>query len=142
LFKPDGTLICPLERVFVLLAQTVFYLVLLVLFSYQHDVLGIADKSALARLAAGLREAEQCSSNVYPLVQKRCLGKLLEILINEPDYEWLMIDANHIKVHLHAAGARGGNQDMSKTKEGSTSKFIWLWMQMVCRSESLLQKVS
>ncbi len=124
------------------MAQTVFYLVLLVLFSYQHDVLGIADKSALARLAAGLREAEQCSSNVYPLVQKRCLGKLLEILINEPDYEWLMIDASHIKVHLHAAGARGGNQDMSKTKEGSTSKFIWLWMQMVCRSESLLQKVS
>ena len=25
--------------------------------------------------------------------------KLLEILIDEPDYEWLMIDASHIKVH-------------------------------------------
>ena len=24
---------------------------------------------------------------------------LLEILIDEPDYEWLMIDASHIKVH-------------------------------------------
>ena len=34
--------------------------------------------------------------------------KLLEILIDEPDYEWLMIDASHIKVHPHAAGAKGG----------------------------------
>ena len=34
--------------------------------------------------------------------------KLLEILIDEPDYEWLMIDASHIKVHPHAAGAAGG----------------------------------
>ncbi|SFP51272.1 Transposase [Nitrosomonas cryotolerans] len=36
--------------------------------------------------------------------------KLLEILIDDPDYEWLMIDANHCKVHPHAAGARGENQ--------------------------------
>ena len=42
--------------------------------------------------------------------------KLLEILVDEPDFEWLMIDASHCKVHPHAAGARGGNQDMSRTK--------------------------
>ena len=30
----------------------------------------------------------------------------------EPDFEWLMIDATHCKVHLHAAEARGGNQGM------------------------------
>lgn len=41
---------------------------------------------------------------------------MLGILIDEPDYEWLMIDARHCKVHPHAAGARGGNQDMSRTK--------------------------
>ena len=67
--------------------------------------------------------------------------KLLEILIDEPDYEWLMIDASHIKVHPHASGAKGGNQDMSRTKGGSTQKYIWPWMRMVCQSESLLQKV-
>ena len=67
--------------------------------------------------------------------------KLLEILIDEPDYEWLMIDASHIKVHPHASGAKGGNQDMSRTKGGSTPKYIWPWMRMVCQSESLLQKV-
>ena len=42
--------------------------------------------------------------------------QLLEILIDTPDYEWLMIDASHCKVHPHASGARGGNQDMSRTK--------------------------
>ncbi len=28
--------------------------------------------------------------------------KLLDILIDEPDYEWPMIDASHCKVHPHA----------------------------------------
>jgi transposase len=66
---------------------------------------------------------------------------LLEQLVNDPDFEWLMIDASHIKVHPHAAGARGGNQDMSLTKGGSTPKYIWPWMRLVCRSEWLLRKV-
>ena len=40
---------------------------------------------------------------------------LLEQLVEEPDFEWLMIDASHIKVHPHAAGAQGGNQAMRHT---------------------------
>ena len=67
--------------------------------------------------------------------------KLLDVLIDDPDYEWLMIDASHCKVHPHAAGARGGNQEMSRTKGGSTPRYIWPWMRMVCRLESLSQKV-
>lgn len=66
---------------------------------------------------------------------------LLEKLVDEADFEWLMIDASHIKVHPHAAGARGGNQAMARTKGGSTQKYIWPWMRMACRSECLLQKV-
>jgi transposase len=62
---------------------------------------------------------------------------LLEQLIDEPDYEWLMIDASHIKVHPHAAGAKGGSQMMNLTKGGE--RYIWPWMRMVCQSE--LQKV-
>ena len=67
--------------------------------------------------------------------------KLLERLVDAPDYEWLMIDASHLKVHPHAAGAKGGNQAMSRTKGGSTPNYIWPWMCMVCRSEFLLRKV-
>ena len=43
---------------------------------------------------------------------------ILEQVIEEPDFEWLMIDASHSKVHPHAAGAIGGNQDMERTKGG------------------------
>jgi transposase len=67
--------------------------------------------------------------------------RLLEQLIDDVDCEWLMIDASHIKVHPHAAGARGGNQDMGVTKGGSTQSYIWPWMRMVCRSEYLLRQV-
>ena len=67
--------------------------------------------------------------------------KVLEALIDEPDFEWLLIDASHVKVHPHAVGARGGNQDMGRTKGGSTRKYTWPWMRMACRSELLLQRV-
>ncbi len=67
--------------------------------------------------------------------------KLLEQFIDDPDFEWLMIDASHAKAHQHATGTKGGNQDMGRTKGGSTRRYIWPWMRMVCRSERLLQRV-
>ena len=42
--------------------------------------------------------------------------------MDDPDFEWFMIDASHIKVHPHAAGARGGNQYMGKDKRKLNSK--------------------
>ena len=67
--------------------------------------------------------------------------RLLEMLIDEPDFEWLMIDASHIKVHQHGAGARGGNQDIGRTKGGPARRYAWPWMRMACRSELLLRQV-
>ncbi len=67
--------------------------------------------------------------------------RLLEQLVKEPDYEWLLIDATHIKVHPHATGAKNGNQDMGRTKGGSIQNYIWPWMRMVCQSECLLHQV-
>jgi transposase len=49
--------------------------------------------------------------------------KLLQVVIDEPDFEWLMIDASHSKVHRHATGAAGGSQEIGRTKGGSTRKF-------------------
>jgi transposase len=66
---------------------------------------------------------------------------LLEHFIDEPDMEWLMIDASHVKAHQHATGAVGGNEDMGRTKGGSTRRYTWPWMRMVCRSELLLHRV-
>ena len=46
-------------------------------------------------------------------------AQLLETVIDDPDFEWLMIDAtSYIKAHPHGVGARGGNQAMSRTKGG------------------------
>ena len=66
---------------------------------------------------------------------------ILAELIDDPDFEWLMIDASHCKVHPHAAGEKGGNQAMERTKGGSIPKCIWPWTRMVCLSESLLRLV-
>jgi hypothetical protein len=68
--------------------------------------------------------------------------KLLETVLDEPDYDGLMIDTSHCKVHPHAVGAKGGNQEMSRTKWRSTPKYIWPWMRMVCRPESLSRKLA
>jgi transposase len=67
--------------------------------------------------------------------------KLLEKIIDEPDYEWLMIDASFIKVHPHATGTKGTNQDMEVTKGGSTPRYIWPWIRMVCQSDFLSRQV-
>jgi transposase len=67
--------------------------------------------------------------------------RLFEIVIDDPDMEWLLIDASHVKAHPHAAGARGGNEGMGLTKGGSTPRCIWPWTRLVFRSESLSQRV-
>ena len=64
---------------------------------------------------------------------------ILTALIDDADFEWLMIDASHVKVHPDATGARGGNQAMGRTKGGSTQRFIWPWMRMVCQCDFLPQ---
>jgi transposase len=37
-------------------------------------------------------------------------ARLLAIVADEPDLEWLMIDATIIRAHQHAAGAKGGSR--------------------------------
>ena len=53
--------------------------------------------------------------------------------MDEPDFEWLMIDASHAKIHPHAAGAKGGNEAIGLTKGGETQKYILPLTRMVCR---------
>ncbi len=50
--------------------------------------------------------------------------RLLEVVLDEPDLEWLMIDATHVKAHRHACGAKGGSEAIGRTKGGSTPRFI------------------
>ena len=64
----------------------------------------------------------------FAAVATKGIGRCYSRHLNEPDFEWLMIDASHIKLHPHAAGARGGNQDMARTKGSSTPRYTWAWM--------------
>ncbi|XWN35206.1 MAG: IS5 family transposase [Roseivirga sp.] len=47
---------------------------------------------------------------------------VLEALRGDHNFEWLIIDASHIKVHPHGAGAQGGNESMGRTKGGLNTK--------------------
>ncbi len=48
--------------------------------------------------------------------------KLMEILMDSPDYEWLMIDASHCKVHPPASGTVGGNTGHEPYQRGRNTK--------------------
>ena len=85
-------------------------------------------------------------------VNSRIWEAVLEVIIDEDEYEWIMIDASHAKVHPHACGAVGENQDMKGTKGGSIPKYTLPWILYVCDkslvadqgivlSESLLQQI-
>jgi transposase len=50
---------------------------------------------------------------------------ILELLVEIPDYKWLIL---------------ADYRDMSRKIAGSTPRYIWPWMRMICRSERLLQK--
>ena len=43
---------------------------------------------------------------------------LLEAVMDDPDFERLMIDASYIKSHPHSARAGGGYQSITRTKGG------------------------
>lgn len=66
---------------------------------------------------------------------------MIEKLVDSPDFEWLMIDGSHAKVHPDTSGAKGGNPKMSRSKAGSIPRYIRPQMRMIWRSEYLLQMV-
>lgn len=66
---------------------------------------------------------------------------LLGKLIVDPDYEWLMTDASHVKSILMQQKQGAVTQDMSRTQGSSIRSYILPWMRMVCRSEPLLFQV-
>jgi len=47
---------------------------------------------------------------------------MLEALIDDPDFEWLMIDASYVKVHQHGAGGCRRQSRYRKDKRGFNSK--------------------
>jgi hypothetical protein len=59
----------------------------------RRGILDFSHGCALARPASRLRWVEQHAPALHPLANKAIWEKLLEQLVDEPDFEWLMIDA-------------------------------------------------
>ncbi len=51
--------------------------------------------------------------------------KILGTLIDDPDFEWLIVDATHCKVHPHAAGAAWGGGATACPPESTGSGDGW-----------------
>ena len=58
----------------------------------------------------------------YRLAKAGFWTRLAELFTSCPDFEWIMIDASHIKVHQHGMGAPGGTEDAGRTKGGINTK--------------------
>jgi transposase len=50
---------------------------------------------------------------------------LLEIFVTAPDFEWLFIDATHVKMHAHGTEAKGGTQVVAVQIHG-----LYLWLKI------------
>ncbi len=57
------------------------------------------------------------------MAKKGMWKKLFEILKGDVSFKWLIIDSSYVKAHQHEAGVHGGNQAISKTKEGLIRKY-------------------
>jgi transposase len=53
---------------------------------------------------------------------------IFQILSDDPDLEYVLLDATHIRVHQHGIGAKGGtrNQAIGKSRGGLTTKIAAL----------------
>lgn len=69
--------------------------------------------------------------------EKGIWEKVLEVLINEPEYGWLMVDVRQTR--FRATGTGGVEVWGERERATSNTRYIFPWMQMVCRSEYLAQ---
>lgn len=67
---------------------------------------------------------------------KRLWEKLLEILIDDPDFAWLIVDTGPCGEHRGGAVFLPAPRQM---KHHAATRYRWPWMRMVCQSECLLQ---
>lgn len=72
---------------------------------------------------------------------KGCWEKLLEILVTEPDFEWLMLGSDSCHADLNHRKAALIERQSGKKKQKTTQKYLWPWMRMVCRSKCLSRQL-
>ena len=85
---------------------------------YQLRVLDPPHWRPLARPAPPTTDTDTTHRHFTRWQEDGHWARLLTQVSDDPDLEWLMIDASHIKMHQHGTGAVGGNQYIGRTKGG------------------------
>lgn len=62
---------------------------------------------------------------------------ILEILIEQPGFEWFIANPDYIS----SKEGRTGHHKSARTAKRSKSKYAWPWMRLICRSDSLSQRI-
>lgn len=99
---------------------------------YRKGDLRMTMEGILYRMRTGcpwrdLPEAFGCWNSVYKRFNAwSASGKLFaiyQVLVEDPDIEWLFIDGTYTKAHQHSAGAATGEAEaIGKSRAGNTSK--------------------
>jgi transposase len=80
-----------------------------------HGTIGCLSKRLIARTGAPWRDLPEEFGNWYTVytrfwrwARKGVWGRIFKMLSNDPDLEYVLLDATHIRVHQHGTGAKGG----------------------------------
>lgn len=66
---------------------------------------------------------------------------LLEILIDMPEFEWLVTGNCQYDDSRYSSEVKEGKREGGETRRGQGPRCAWPWMRMICRSELLLQRI-
>lgn len=67
--------------------------------------------------------------------------RLLEVVLDEPEFEWLMSGGGHGGAEPYASREKDAAEGIGRANRGAASRFSWPWLRMVCRSERLFRRV-
>ncbi len=67
--------------------------------------------------------------------------KLLEILVDDPECAWLLVDTGGADISPAVDETPGNSLGLSRMKKRPAAKYPWPWLRMVCRSEGISHKI-
>ena len=73
--------------------------------------------------------------------EKGVWERVLAILVDHPDFSWLIVEVGCRKIRSRPANGRKGGQKRSWDQKGNGRRLSLPWVKMVCRSEYLSQRV-
>lgn len=73
--------------------------------------------------------------------EKGVWEKFLAILVDHPDFNWLIVEVDCGKLNLHPGEERGGSRGKRGTGEKRGQRLSLPWVKMVCRSDYLFQRM-